>query len=341
MNWTKLTNYLDKNKYPKYRQKQIKQAYFKNLITSWDNVSVLPKQQRENLKKEFPWYSLIIDKQQTSQDLVKFRLKCLTDNYKIELVIIKHQDNRNTVCISSQIGCAIGCPFCATGSMGIARNLSTEEIYDQVLIAAAYLKKEDKNITNIVLMGMGEPMNNYDNVREAIFTLHDPDGFNLGWRNFSISTCGIIPGINKQAIDMPQVNLAISLHAANNTLRDSLVPINKQYPLEKLIETCHQYAQKTNRKIFFEYTLLKDINNSDSQAQELAKLLLINKLFHVNIIKYNYTGFVNPKTKQPFTAASQKEMEIFKDKLLKAGIPTTIRQSYGDDIDAACGQLAT
>jgi len=215
---------------PGYRLKQVKQLIFKDLIADWSLATTLPKDLKAKLNQDLP---LTIDAELnfSAQDQASKALVTLSDGAKIETVLMSHLANRNTVCVSCQVGCPMGCAFCATGKLGLKRNLSSWEIVLQVLLFARYLKTEDRKITNVVFMGMGEPMNNYDNVIEAIDILHDPAGFNLGARHFSISTCGLIPGIEKLSNYPLEVNLAISLHAPNNQLRSELMPVNNAFPL--------------------------------------------------------------------------------------------------------------
>lgn len=333
---------------PKYRLKQIKQAIFVDLIENWNEATTLPRNLRQKLAKSFPLQRLKAEKILTSRDgktiKVLFKLK---DDLKIESVLMKHdltglpQASRRTVCVSSQVGCAMGCIFCATGQQGFKRNLSSPEIIEQVLFFARLLKKEqpakaltvaDKKITNIVFMGMGEPFLNYDNVLESVKILNDKDGFNLGARNISISTCGIVEGIKKLAKEKLQLNLAVSLHAPNDRLRSVLMPINKIYPLKKVLTAVDDYIEKTNRKVMFEYLLIDKVNDSPKEAKELAKIMK-KPLYLVNLISFNPVGHAK------FKSPTSKKIKRFKNILEKAGINVTQRYSFGQDIDAACGQL--
>jgi len=257
----------------------------------------------------------------------------LNDGQKIESVLMRHKDGRRTVCVSSQVGCAMGCIFCATGQQGFKRNLSSSEIVEQVLFFARLLKKEGKKITNIVFMGMGEPFLNYDNVLEAVRILNDKDGFNLGARNISISTCGIVEGIEKLANEKLQLNLAISLHAPNDKLRSSLMPINKIYSLKKVLTSVHGYIKKTNRKVMFEYLLIDEVNDSQKEAKELARIME-KPLYLVNLISFNPVGH------SKFKPSTNQKIKRFKNILEKADINVTQRYRFGQDIDAACGQLS-
>ena len=317
-------------KEPSFRKKQAKQVLFKDLIDNWFEAVTLPLSLRNQLNKECP----IKIKAKTSFSQNKKVVKALitlNDNLKIETVLMRHQNKRNTVCVSSQVGCSLNCSFCATGKMGFKRNLTSFEIIEQVLFFARYLKKMDEKITNIVFMGMGEPFLNYENVISAIKTLNDKEGFNLGSRHFSISTVGIKEGIESLAQEKLQVNLAISLNAPDNKLRSKLMPINKKYPLEDIFEVVENYIKKTNRKVMFGYVMIKGVNDSDQCAQKLAKLMK-KPLFFLNLIPYNPTGDFQPSNPQ--------RIKKFKDILEKAGITVTQRYRLGRDIDAACGQLA-
>ena len=324
-----------------YRLKQVKKAVFVDLINNWDEAATLSKELREEIKKEFPissveMLSLLESKNKDSTKAV-FKLK---DGNVIEAVLMKHLNTkdddakagRNTVCVSSQAGCAMNCGFCATGKMGLKRNLTGEEIIDQVLFFARFLKKENQAINNIVFMGMGEPFLNYDNTIQAIRILNDKDGFNLGIRHISVSTCGIVPGIEKFADENLQVNLAISLHAADDETRTKLMPINKTYPLAELMKAVGDYIKKTNRKVMFEYLLIDGVNDQSEDAANLAKLMK-NSLYHINLIKYHDTG-------SGLKPSPQAKRTQFFDALKKIGVSATFRVSFGEDILAACGQLA-
>ncbi|PIP23999.1 MAG: 23S rRNA (adenine(2503)-C(2))-methyltransferase RlmN [Candidatus Nealsonbacteria bacterium CG_4_10_14_0_2_um_filter_38_17] len=320
---------------PKYRLKQVKQAIFVDLIENWNKATNLPKDLRQKLNDKFP-----LQKEFKTEKIFEAKnrqtikvLFNLNDGQKIESVLMRHKDGRRTVCVSSQVGCAMGCIFCATGQQGFKRNLSSSEIVEQVLFFARLLKKEGKKITNIVFMGMGEPFLNYDNVLEAVRILNDKDGFNLGARNISISTCGIVEGIEKLANEKLQLNLAISLHAPNDKLRSSLMPINKIYSLKKVLTSVHGYIKKTNRKVMFEYLLIDEVNDSQKEAKELARIME-KPLYLVNLISFNPVGH------SKFKPSTNQKIKRFKNILEKADINVTQRYRFGQDIDAACGQLS-
>ena len=316
-------------KEPSYRLKQIKRALFFDLILSWDEVTTLPLRIKKELNQQCPIGIRAKTVSSRSGQTVKAVI-ALEDGLEIESVLMQHKDRRNTVCVSSQVGCPLACTFCLTGQMGFKRNLSGFEIVEQVLFFARFLKSKGQKITNLVFMGMGEPFLNYEEVMRAIKTLHDPEGFNLGARRISLSTVGIVEGIGKLAQENLEVNLAISLHAPNDELRSKLMPINKKYPLKKILNAVEDYIEKTRRRVMFEYIMIKNINDSDSCAYELAELLR-RKLCFVNLISYNPTG--------KFVASSPQKIERFKKILEKEGIAVTQRFRFGEDIKAACGQL--
>jgi 23S rRNA (adenine2503-C2)-methyltransferase len=315
---------------PAYRIKQIKQAIFVELIDSWDKAMTLSKDLRSKLAKKLP---LAINAQifESKDKATVKALMTLTDGLKIETVLMRHGDKRNTVCVSSQVGCPLGCKFCATGAMGFKRNLETWEIVSQVLFFARYLKKQNARVDNVVFMGMGEPFLNYDNVMEAIRILNDPHGLAIGIRHFSISTIGITEGIEKLANEKLQVNLAISLHAPNDKIRNQIIPIGKKYSIRKILKAVDDYIAKTNRKVMFEYLLIKNLNDSDEFALKLAKLMK-KPLYFVNLITYNKTGGYQPPTTE--------KIKHFKKILEENGVFATLRYRFGADIEAACGQLA-
>jgi len=313
---------------PKYRVQQIFGLIFNQNITDWDQASTLPKKLREELENSI---SLDIPaKIQQTQDTTK-ALITLTDDNKIEAVLMRHE-NRNTVCVSTQVGCALKCTFCATGKMGFKRNLTTYEILEQVVYFNRLLAKEDKRVTNIVFMGMGEPLLNYQNVLESIKILHDEKLFNIGLRRISVSTVGIIDGIRKLAIDLPQVNLAISLHAPNDILRQQLIPSAENTPIKELLKAIDEYIEKTNRKVMVEYMLIKNVNDEIEHAKELCKILK-GKLVVINLIPYNPTN--------QYEASSPEYITAFKKILVNNRLNVTERFRHGREIDAACGQLAT
>jgi len=332
MDFKKIEKVLEKE--PPFRLKQVKKAVFQDLIENWNEATTLPQNLRPKLSEACPISELKPEKTLTSKDnqTIKalFRLK---DDSKIESVLMRHRDNRRTICVSSQVGCTMGCQFCATGQQGFKRNLTSSEIIEQILFFARLLKKNKEKVTNVVFMGMGEPFLNYDNVIETIKILNDKDGFNLGSRHISISTAGIIEGIKKLSQEKLQVNLAISLHAPNNNLRSKLMPINKKYPIEKILATVDNYIKKTKRKVMFEYLMIDGVNDSFEQSEELAKLLK-KTLYFVNLISFN------PIAHSQFKPSPGWKIKKFKEILEKNGVVVTQRYRFGQEIKAACGQLA-
>ena len=316
---------------PRYRTDQIMRAVFVDLVEDWGEVTGLPKKLREELKKKC---SLEIKGEiftSSNEDSVKV-LMPLVDGKLIETVLMMYKGERNSVCVSCQVGCPMGCKFCATGKMGLIRDLTTDEIVSQVLFFSRYLKKEKKRVRSVVFMGMGEPFANYENVIGAIRLMHDPKGLGLGARRFSISTCGLVKGIQKLAKEELDVNLAISLHASNDTIRRKIMPVAQTYTIKELLEVVDDYIAVKHRKVMFEYLMISDLNDRDEHALELAKLMK-GKLYVVNLISYNSTG--------EFKSSTQKRMKHFKNILEENGVEVTIRYRFGRDIQGACGQLAT
>jgi len=333
MDISKVQNLLEKAGEKPYRLKQIKKAIFIDLVSSWDEITTLAKPLRDLLKKEIPFTSLEQVNQSASREettTVKAAFK-LSDGNLIETVLMRHDRDRNTVCISSQAGCAMKCAFCATGKLGLKRNLTQEEILDQILHFARYLHKLEKRLSNVVVMGMGEPMANYENVVGALRIANDNDGLNISARKMTISTCGVVPGIEKLAKEPMQLNLAISLHAPTDEIRSQIMPINKAYGVAKLMKAVHDYVDATNRKVLFEYVMLEGVNDSLEVADKLAKLM-DHPLFQVNLIKYHATGV--------FIPTDSDHRWAFKHRLEDHGVVVTHRVTFGEDIDAACGQLA-
>ncbi len=315
---------------PSYRLKQIKRSLFIDLINDWQQATTLSKELREKLSQNLPisieGESLVSGDKKTIKSLIT-----LEDGQKIETVLMRHKDKRNTVCLSSQIGCSLACEFCATGKLGFKRNLTSSEIVMQLLFFARLLSKEGERVTNAVFMGMGEPFLNYDNVLEAIRIINDKDGLNIGARRISISTAGIIEGIERLTKEKLQINLAISLHAASDDLRSKLMPINKKYPINKVLSAVKDYTKKTRRRVMFEYIMINGINDKEKDANALAKIMR-NEFYFVNLISYNPTGIFKP--------SSGMKIKRFKELLETKSISVTQRYRFGDNIDAACGQLA-
>lgn len=318
---------------PAYRYKQVDEALFKSLVGNWGEVSNLPKELKEKLNQEFP---LEIKAQIFREPRVVKALIELEDGACIESVLMLYE-KRNSICVSSQVGCALGCSFCATGQKGFKRNLTSWEMIIQVLFFARLLKEKGEKIDNVVFMGMGEPFLNTDNVFEAIKILNNKDGFNIGARSISVSTAGITEGIKKLS-DFPlQINLAVSLHSPDDKVRTQLMPINKKYSVEKIFKAIDNYIIKTNRKVMLEYIMIEGLTDKIKMAQELAKLIksLEKPLVMVNMIPYNENN-VSAK----YVASSHERMEEFKIILIREGIDCIMRRSFGANIAGACGQLA-
>jgi len=322
--WTKIERIVEGK--PSFRKNQVKNWVFKKLITSWENASSLPKSLRKELAEKAPLK--IEGKVLKGKKISKARIK-LGNKDMVETVLMKHGE-RNTVCVSSQVGCPVGCTFCLTGKKGFFRNLKWEEIVNQILFF-----ERSTGITNVVFMGMGEPFLNYKEVIKAARFINQPDTFNIGARKISISTIGIPEKIIRFAEESFQANLAFSLHAPDNKLRTKLIPINEKYPLEEILKSLKLYLDKTNRKIMIEYVLINGVNDSRKKALKTAKLLkeyFPLHLFMVNLIIYNPT--------QDFKPSSIKNIENFKMVLEQEEIEVTIREKIGKDVKGACGQLA-
>ena len=335
-----------------FRSNQLWRSIYHEVSESFEEMSTLSKTFRKSLAEKYSISSLTEVMALTSSDGTTSKsLYRLHDGELIETVMMRyesdgHRRNRKTACISTQAGCALGCTFCATGQQGFRRNLTVGEIVAQVIemqrVAIAEdqvqidggkrTKGELQGVTNVVFMGMGEPLANYKNTVSAIRVLNDGQGLNIGARHITVSTVGLIPEILKLADEDLQINLAISLHAPDNVTRSQTMPVNKRYPVEELINSCHRYADKTKRRIFFEYVLLKEQNDSIEQAQKLGRLL--NGLHcHVNLIP------VNPTAQGPFERTDLVNAKTFQGGLKQYGIPSTIRMEKGIDINAGCGQL--
>ena len=314
---------------PKFRAVQIF-AWLCRGADDFDKMTDVPASLKEELAaRGFRTGLLMPEKVQISAlDGTRKYLFVLSDGNAIESVFMKYKYG-NTICISSQAGCRMGCRFCASTIGGLKRNLTPGEMSEQVMAAE---RDTGERINHIVIMGTGEPFDNYENISSFIRIMTHKSGRNMSMRNITVSTCGIVPFIEKFADDFPQTNLAISLHAPDNELRSSMMPVNKKYPLEELIPACRRYTRKTSRRVTFEYTLVKGVNDTDSHAVQLAELLR-GMLCHVNLIPLNKVEETGFKT------TGRKRAEEFCRILQQNGIPSTIRRELGDDIDAACGQL--
>ncbi len=319
---------------PAYRARQIWQGIYQNLWNDPAQFTMLSKKMRDKMAAELDFNRLTPARSMSSSDGETIKtLFRLPDDRAIEAVLMRY-NTRRTLCISTQAGCAMGCVFCATGQMGFKRNLSSGEIIEQILYYARILQSEGDRVTNVVMMGMGEPFHNYDNTLAAIDRLNEPDGLGLGARRFTISTVGLVPMIRRFAAEKRQINLAISLHAATNEERSAIMPVNRKYPIEDLLAACKEYVELTGRRVTFEWALIQGVNDSPETAQKLATLLR-GLMCHVNVIP------LNPTSKYHGTGSTRDRATAFKAELEQRGIPCTIRIRRGIDIQAGCGQLAT
>ncbi|MBQ9179185.1 MAG: 23S rRNA (adenine(2503)-C(2))-methyltransferase RlmN [Firmicutes bacterium] len=296
---------------------------------SFDEMTNLPGKLRERLKECACIGRPQVLKRQDSKDgTVKF-LFGFEDGNAIESVFMKYKYG-NSICVSSQAGCRMGCTFCASGKLGLARNLTAGEIISQILLAE---KETGEKVNHIVVMGTGEPFDNYEELSRFLSMVNDKDGLGIGMRNITISTSGLIPVIGRFAEDFPQVNLAISLHAPTDEVRSSMMPVNNKYPIGELIEACKKYTKKTHRRVTFEYAVVDGVNDKDSDVEKLVELLG-GMLGHVNLIPLNEID-----DNGGLKAGSRKRAEEMAEFLESKGVPATVRRSLGRDIDAACGQL--
>lgn len=312
----------------KYRAEQIFHWIYKENVTTFDEMTNISEALREKLKQNFDLHVFKIIKKQVSKDGTKKYLFDVLDNNAIESVLMEYKYGK-TICVSTQIGCKMGCKFCASTGVKFARNLEAGEIVEQLL---AIERDEKIHISNLVFMGIGEPLDNYDNVIKAVKILNNPKGINMGARHISISTSGLVPKIYKLADENLQCTLSISLHSASNEKRSNMMPVNNIYNIQELIKACKYYIEKTNRRISFEYALAKDNNDNLQDAEELVKLLK-GMLCHINLIP------INKIEDGKFTKSTNENIIKFRDYLNEHGIVATIRRELGADIDAACGQL--
>ena len=325
MTTKKLKEYFTNLGEKEYKATQIFEWLYIKRINSFDSMTNVKKQIIEKLKQDFTMDTLKIVAKQEDKDVKKYLFE-LSDNNRIEAVLMKHNYGLS-LCVSSQVGCNMSCKFCESGRLKKVRNL---EAYEMVLQLLMIEKEINERITHLVVMGIGEPFDNYDNLMDFIDTINDPKGIALGSRHITVSTCGIVPKIKEFMNNGKQINLAVSLHASNDELRSKIMPINKVYPLDELIKALKEYINKTNRRVTFEYILLKDINDKKENAIELSKLLKgIN--CYVNLIPYNETSHIEYKR-------SDKVMEFY-DTLKKNKVNVTVRKEFGSKVSAACGQL--
>lgn len=323
-----LTNYFASINQKPFRAKQVFSWLYQKEASSFDEMSNLSKELREQLKEHFTFDILkIVEKQESKDGTIKYLFEML-DGSLIETVLMIH-DYGKSLCVTSQVGCNMKCSFCASGLLRKQRDLTPGEIVAQVMKVQLDTKQR---ISHVVVMGTGEPFDNYDNVMEFVRIINHPNGLAIGARHITISTCGLIPGIQRYSDEGIQTNLAISLHAPNDEIRNQLMPINRRYPLDDLRHAISDYIDKTNRRVTFEYILLKDVNDSLVDARQLAHYLRgLNA--YVNLIPYNS---VDEHGYQP---SDQETIEKFKSELLRLHINVTLRKEHGRDIDGACGQL--
>jgi len=319
--------FIELNEKP-YRAEQVFKWLYIDKVNSFDGMTNLSLELREKLKSSFEFTIHKIEQKQSSKDGTKKYLLELNDGNAIETVLMEYKYGKS-LCVSSQVGCKMGCKFCASTGIPFIRNLTSAEIVEQIL---AVERDENIKISNVVFMGIGEPFDNYDNVINAIRILNNQKGLSIGARHISISTSGLAPYIYKLADENIQCTLSISLHCTNNEKRSALMPVNKKYNIEELLKACKYYIEKTNRRISFEYALLKDENDTIEDAKGLVKLLR-GMLCHVNLIP------VNKIENEPFKKTNDKNVLKFRDYLNENGIVATVRRELGSDIDAACGQL--
>jgi 23S rRNA (adenine2503-C2)-methyltransferase len=324
---------------PAYRARQLADAVWSGLARTPDDLRTLPRRLRAEVDAELRVDTLGSSEIRISVGgMTEKALHRLSDGALIESVLMRYparadRRERNTVCISSQAGCAVGCPFCATGELGFTRDLETAEILDQVRDAARRVAVDRRRLTNVVFMGMGEPLLNLDRVLEAVQALSDPARFGLGARHITVSTSGVVPGIRRLTALGPQFTLAVSLHAARDPLRDVLVPLNRRWPVAEVVSAARDHARATGRRISYEYVMISGVNDTPSDADALADLLH-GDLAHVNLIP------MNPVAHTPWGASPPEAIERLARRLRAAGIPVTIRRNRGQEIGAACGQLA-
>lgn len=315
----------------KFRAIQLYTWIYVKKVYDFDSMTDISKTFRETLKEN---YCLTLPKIYTKQVAEDGTIKLLLemeDGAKVETVLMRY-DYGNAICVSSQVGCAMGCAFCASGLLKKERNLTSSEMVGEVIVMNQILYEVGENVTHIVVMGTGEPFDNYDNVSSFIHIMNEAKGLAIGARHITVSTCGVIPGIERYATEGIQVNLAISLHAPNNEIRSSLMKINKAYPLEKLIPAVKKYVEKSGRRVTFEYIMIKGVNDSIENAKELVELLR-GVFCYVNLIP------LNPVKEKPFERSEKETTKRFSVYLNSHGVNCTVRKEWGTGIDAACGQL--
>ena len=329
--YDELENYILEKNMRKFRAQQLFSWLYKKRVDGFDEMTDLAKEFRLMLEGEFHFNQLKVSNKQVASDgTIKYLFE-LQDGHLIETVLM-HNEYGKTVCVTSQVGCNMGCKFCASGLLKKKRNLTTSEMVSQVLFVQKELDKTDERVRNVVVMGIGEPFDNYDNSINFMKIINSDHGLEIGARRITVSTCGIAPKIREFANENYQFNLAISLHAPNDELRSKIMPINQAYPLKDLLSALDYYASKSNRRITFEYILLKGLNDTQECANQLAQILKKRNAY-INLIPYNSVD------ESGFESTSDRQSLKFYDMLMKLGVKATLRAKHGDEIDAACGQL--
>lgn len=313
---------------PAFRAKQIFHWLHQKLVTEFSAMTDQPKALLAKLEETYYIAAPQIERRQEARDgTVKYLLK-MADGNCIETVLMRYHYG-NTVCVSTQVGCRMGCRFCASTQAGRVRDLNAGEIASQIYAAQ---RDTGERVSHIVLMGIGEPLDNYDNVMDFLNLISSPDGVNIGMRNISLSTCGVVPMIDRLAEEKLQLTLSISLHAPNNEIRSQMMPINNAYPVETLIASVRRYQNTTGRRVSFEYSMVRGVNDSDACARQLASLIK-GMGAHVNLIP------INPVDGSPYSATDAENVRRFRQKLEQLGVNATVRRRLGSEISAACGQL--
>mgnify|MGYP002860872591 CR=1 FL=1 len=314
---------------PKFRAKQIWDFMLEKRVKSIDDMHNLPKLLKEKLKANYTLFDMkVTHVQGSTESTTRKYLIALKDSHQVEAVLMKYAHG-NSICISTQVGCRMGCTFCASTIDGLARNLEAYELWQQIALVAA---DAQLRVSHVVLMGSGEPLDNYEHVLRFIRVASSDEHLNIGQRHITVSTCGLVNKIDRLATEKLQITLAISLHNPFNEARSSIVPVNKKWPVEELLAAVDRYIAATNRRVTIEYTLIKGVNDSEDHAKALIALLK-GKLIHVNLIP------VNPIAERDFQPTEKKHVILFRQRLEKGGLNVTVRRELGDDIDAACGQL--
>lgn len=331
--FAELSQHLKDWGWPGYRAQQVWQAVYRDLAATPADITTLPHALRTQLAECWPFSTLTpVNEIKSNDRQTRKVLFALPDKRAIETVLMEYS-TRRTTCISTQAGCAMGCVFCATGQMGFKRHLSAGEIVEQVLFFARELKARHDRLTNIVVMGMGEPFHNYEATLRAMDILNHAEGLNFGARRITLSTVGLVPMIERFAAEKRQINLAVSLHAATDDLRSELLPINKKYPLAVLMRAVRHYVATTQRRVTFEWALIQGKNDTPEQARALGQMLK-GVLCHVNVIP------LNPTRDYAGAASTRERVTAFREVLTNYGVECTVRVRRGIDVNAGCGQLA-